>query len=183
MSADLLPTEIPGPHYQGDVLDLIDEEFDLVIAHPPCTYLANSGVQHLYDKKGRKDKSRWQDMKEAAEFFESFTKFNTHLLAIENPIQHKYAKELHGQGQQDQIIQPYMFGHTEQKATCLWLYGLPLLKETNNVREEMMDLPVQERQRLHYLGPSEDRWKLRSMTYPGIAEAMAEQWGRSAIKR
>ena len=98
-------------------------------------------------------------------------------IAIENPIMHKYAKERIGGVKQSQVIQPWMFGHPESKATCLWLKNLPTLKETKNVKEEMLKLPDSERQRLHWLPPSADRWKLRSTTYSGIADAMATQWG------
>jgi hypothetical protein len=109
-------------------------------------------------------------------FFKNLLEANIPKKAIENPIMHKYAKEIIGR-KQTQIVQPWMFGHPESKATCLWLEGLPLLKETNNVKEEMLKLPDSQRQRLHYLPPSPDRWKERSRTFKGIADAMAEQWG------
>ena len=142
MSCDLLPTDSPGPHYQGDVRDLMGETFDLVIAHPTCTYLANSGVCHLHT-----DNSRWGLMKEGARFFALMANFNSPRIAIENPIQHKYAVEAHGLGKQTQVIQPYMFGHMEQKATCLWLFGLPKLTPTNDVKAEMLTKPKRERER------------------------------------
>ena len=173
VSCDILPTDKPGPHYQGDVLDIIDDGWDLMIAHPPCTYLTNSGVCHLH-----KDETRWEKLDEGAKFFKQLLNANIPMICVENPIMHKYAKERIGNVKQSQIIQPWMFGHTEQKATCLWLKGLPLLIETNNVKEEMMLLPDNQRQKLHYLPPSEDRWKLRSKTYDGIAQAMADQWGK-----
>ena len=91
---------------------------------------------------------------------------------------HKYAKKLIGGIKQSQVIQPWMFGHKEQKSTCLWLTGLPKLKETNNVKAKMMLLPKNERERLHYLPPGPDRWKIRSTTPQGISKAMAEQWGK-----
>ena len=172
ISCDLLPTDQPGPHYQGNVFDIINDGFDLMVAHPPCTYLTNSGVSWLH-----KDAKRWIDLFDGAEFFKRLLDANIPKKCIENPIMHKYAKRLIGDVKQSQIIQPWMFGHMEQKATCLWLHGLPLLTETNNVRSEMMLLPKNERERLHYLPPSHDRWKLRSTTYQGIADAMAEQWG------
>lgn len=172
MSCDLLPTDIPGLHYQGDVFDIINEGWDLMIAHPPCTYLTNAGVCHLH-----KDEARWKLLDEGAAFFKRLLDAPIAKKAIENPIMHKYAKERIGGIKQSQVIQPYMFGHMEQKATCLWLTGLPLLKSTNNVKEAMMRLPKNERERLHYLPPSRDRWKIRSKTFQGIAEAMAEQWG------
>lgn len=172
MSCDLLPTDTEGPHYQGDVFDLDLTQFDLMIAHPPCTYLTNSGVTWLH-----RDPERWAKLDEGAAFFKALLDAPVPRIAIENPIMHKYAKERIGGVKQTQVIQPWMFGHMEQKATCLWLKGLPPLRETNNVKAEMMALPDNERQRLHYLPPSPDRWKLRSTTYQGIADAMAAQWG------
>lgn len=172
MSCDLLPTDKPGNHYQGDVMDIIDHDWDLMIAHPPCTYLTNSGVSWLH-----KDPTRWAQLDEGAAFFKLLLEAPVPRKAIENPIMHKYAKERIGGVKQSQIIQPWMFGHMEQKATCLWLDNLPLLQPTNNVKEEMMKLPKNQRERLHYLPPSADRWKIRSTTYQGIADAMAAQWG------
>ena len=174
MSCDLFPTDVDGPHYQGDVFDLDLTQFDLMIAHPPCTYLTNSGVTWLH-----RDPVRWARLDEGAAFFKSLLNAPVPRIAIENPIMHKYARERIGGVKQTQVIQPWMFGHMEQKATCLWLKGLPPLRETNNVKAEMMALPDNERQRLHYLPPSPDRWKLRSTTYQGIADAMADQWGNS----
>ena len=172
MSCDLLQTDAAGPHYQGDVFDLDLTQFDMMIAHPPCTYLTNAGVTWLH-----RDKERWAMLDDGAAFFKRLLEAPIPRICIENPIMHKYAKERIGGVKQSQVIQPWMFGHMEQKATCLWLKGLPLLQPTNNVKEEMMKLPDNERQRLHYLPPSADRWKLRSTTYQGIANAMAEQWG------
>lgn len=173
MSCDLLPTEAGGPHYQGNVFDLDLTQFDLMVAHPPCTYLANSGVSWLH-----KDPSRWAMLDDGAAFFKALLNAPVARIAVENPIMHKYAKDRIGGVRQSQVVQPWMFGHMEQKATCLWLKGLPLLKETNNVKAEMLRLPDRERQRLHYLYPGADRWKERSRTYEGIAAAMADQWGR-----
>jgi hypothetical protein len=176
MSCDLLPSDsdIPGYHYQGDIFDLDLRQFDLMIAHPPCTYLSNSGVCHLH-----KDISRWPKLFEGAEFFKKLLDAPIPMIAVENPIMHKYSKTLIGGVKQSQIVQPWMFGHMEQKATCLWLKGLPLLTPTDNVKEPMLKLPKNIRERLHYLPPSPDRWKIRSTTYQGIAEAMAKQWGNS----
>lgn len=171
MSADLLPTDVPGKHFQGDVLALRYEPFDLVIAHPPCTYLTNSGVRWLHTEPGR-----WELMREGAEFFAAMFTFNAPHIAVENPIQHRYALEAHGQGKPTQTVQPWWFGHPEQKATGLWLRGLPPLYPTEDVQTHMLSLPKNERERLHYLPPSEDRWKLRSQTFTGLAEAMATQW-------
>lgn len=176
MSCDLLPTEQPGNHYQGDVRDVLYENWDLLIAHPECTYLTNAGVCHLHT-----DPSRWLKLFDAAEFFKLFLNAkHIPMRAIENPIMHKYAKTLIGGVQQTQVIQPWMFGHPEQKATCLWLHGLDPLESTNNVKEEMLLLPKNQRERLHYLPPSPDRWKERSRTFPGIGIAMAAQWGGNA---
>lgn len=172
MSCDLLPSESPGHHYQGDVFDIIDYDWDLMIAHPPCTYLTNSGVSWLH-----KDKSRWKDLDDGAAFFKRLLNAPIPRKCLENPIMYKYAKERIDGVKQSQVIQPWMFGHMEQKATCLWLTNLPLLKPTNNVKDEMMKLPKRVRERLHYCSPGPDRWKERSRTFQGIADAMADQWG------
>jgi len=174
MSCDLLPTDVPGNHYEGPVQDVIGEGWDLMVAHPPCTYMTNSGVAWLH-----RDPTRWEKLDEAAEFFSFLINASIPRIVIENPIMHKYAKERIGGVKQSQVIQPWMFGHLEQKATCLWLKNLPLLQPTNNVKAEMMNLPDNERQRLHYLPPSKNRWKLRSTTYKGIAEAIATQYTKT----
>ena len=167
MSCDLLPTDAPGPHYQGDVFDVVDYPWDLMIAHPPCTDLSVSGAAWFAKKRlvGQQQAS--------VSFFMRLAKLSIPRIAIENPVcimSTLWRKP-------DQVIQPWMFGHMEQKATCLWLKNTPPLVQTNNVKEEMMKLPKNERERLHYLPPSEDRWKLRSETFQGIADAMASQWG------
>ena len=169
-SCDILPTDVDGPHFQCDVSEILSKGWDLMIAHPPCTYMTNSGVCWLH-----KDPSRWSKLYNAVEFFKLLYNAPIPRIAIENPIMHKYAKERIGV-QQAQIIHPWMFGHLEQKATCLWLKNLPLIQATNVVKEEMMKLSKSERQKLHYLPPSADRWKIRSKTYQGIADAMAIQW-------
>jgi len=173
-SCDLLPTEgDPRWHIQGDALRVAyGQQWDLMIAHPPCTYMTNSGVCHLH-----KDPSRWAKLDEAAAFFLALWGAPIPSVAIENPVMHRYAKERIGGMQQAQTIQPYQFGHMEQKATCLWLRNLPKLKPTSDLKAETKALPDNERQRLHYLPPSPDRWRLRSTTFPGIAAAMADQWG------
>jgi len=170
LSCDLLPTEKLGPHYQGDVFDVLDDNWDMMIAHPPCTYLCNSGVRWLHT-----DETRWPKMEKGACFFRRLLHSKIPKIAVENPIMHKYAKNIIGQNQ-DQIIQPWMFGHLETKATCLWLKGLPKLKEVNNVKSKMEKLPKKEKNRIHYLS-GKDRGKERSITFQGIADAMAEQWG------
>ena len=172
MSCDLLPTDVTGPHYQGDVMDVLHDGWDIIIAHPPCTYLTNAGVTWLH-----RDADRWAKLDKGAAFFKALLNAPISKICVENPIMHKYAKERIGSVKQTQTVQPWWFGHTEQKATCLWLKGLPPLKATNNVKAEMLALPDRERQRLHYLPPSADRWKLRSATYAGLAAAMADQWG------
>ena len=173
VSCDLLDTESEGPHYKGDIRDILFEEhWDMVIAHPPCTYLANSGVSWLH-----KDPSRWDKLDEGAQFFKMFLALRISKLCVENPIMHKYAKKRIGGNKQSQVVHPWMFGHLEQKATCLWIRGLPHLQPTQNVKKALDNIPPKDRQRLHYLSPSIDRWKQRSKTYRGIANAMAEQWG------
>ena len=172
-SCDLLPTDgNPQWHLIGDALEIIEDGWDLLIAHPPCTYLTNSGVTWLH-----RDSTRWAKLDDGAAFFKALLDAPVERIAIENPIMHKYAKERIGGVKQTQTIQPYQFGHLEQKATCLWLKGLPPLQPTTDLKAQTKALPDNERQRLHYLPPSADRWKLRSTTYKGIADAMANQWG------
>ena len=159
ISCDLLPTDAPGPHYQGDVRDLMNYPFDLMIAHPPCTHLSVSGARHFAEKRmdGRQQT--------AVSFFMMLAKYDIPMIAIENPVcimSSLYRKP-------DQVIQPWQYGHGETKATCLWLKGLPLLQPTNIVEGR--------EQRIHKMPPSADRWKERSKTFQGIADAMASQWG------
>lgn len=157
VSADLLPTEAPGPHHQGDVLQLLNNQWDLMIAHPPCTHLAVSGARWFTEKRDQQE--------EALDFVRRLMTAPIERIAIENPISVISSKIR----KPDQIIQPWQFGHGETKATCLWLKNLPPLRATNIV-------PGRE-PRIHMMPPSPDRGKLRSATYPGIAEAMAQQWG------
>lgn len=169
ISCDLLPSERPGPHIEGDVLKVLDQGWDLAIFHPPCTYLCNSGACWLYGGKGKvRDEERWKNLEEGALFFKMLWELPIPKIAVENPIMLGYAKKIIG-AKQSQVIQPWMFGHGETKATCLWLKNLPLLKPTNIVEGR--------KQRLHYLPPSPERQRERSKTYRGIAEAFAEQWG------
>ena len=170
MSCDLLPSETPGPHYQGDIRDVLNDGWDLMVAHPPCTYMANSGVSWLH-----KQPERWGQLDDAAQFFNLLWSAPIAKIAIENPVMHKYAKERINGVQQTQTIQPYQFGHKEQKATCLWLKGLPLLNPTNEVEGR--------ENRIWKMPPSADRQKLRSKTFPGIAAAMAEQWGSYLLNK
>lgn len=157
LSCDLLPSETSGNHYQGDVLDIIGEGWDLMIAHPPCTHLAVSGARWFSGKR--------KEQKEALEFVALLMTAIIPKICIENPISIISTKIQ----KPDQIIQPWMFGHGETKTTCLWLKGLPLLKPTNIVEGR--------EPRVHMMPPGPDRWKNRSRTFTGIAEAMAEQWG------
>ena len=172
ISCDLLPTDQPGPHYQGDVVDILNEGFDMLVAHPPCTYLANSGVRHLHTNP-----ERWGQLDEGAAFFKRLLECDIPKRCVENPIMHGYAKARVGGVKQSQVVQPWWFGHPETKATCLWLVGLPPLQKTNDVKARMLELPANQRGRIHHLPPSPDRWRLRSTTLPGLADAMAEQWG------
>lgn len=165
MSCDLLPSEMPGPHCQGDVLNILDDGWDLMIAHPPCTDLAVSGARYFAKKKadGRQQRS--------IDFFMKLANANIPRIAIENPVgimSSIWRKP-------DQIIQPYMFGHDASKKTCLWLKNLPALLTTNIVIKSRY--ANQTPSGRNNLPPSPDRWKLRSITYQGIADAMAEQWG------
>ena len=157
ISCDILPTDSTGPHYQGNVMDIIDNGWDLMIAHPPCTHLAVSGARWFKDKQ--------VEQIEALNFVKILLGAPINKIALENPVSIISSKIR----KPDQIIQPWMFGHGETKATCLWLKNLPLLKPTNIVAGR--------EQRIHKLPPSKDRWKLRSTTFKGIADAMADQWG------
>ena len=173
-SCDILPAMDNSEfHFQQDVLEILyDDCWDLLIAHPPCTYLCNSGVHCLY-----KDELRWKKLDEASVFFRTFLCSGIPKICVENPVMHKYAIERIGR-KQDQSIQPYQFGHAESKRTCLWLKGLPLLQPTNTL--EKPDCGYWNNQTpsgQNKLGPSKNRGLLRSITYQGIADAMAEQWG------
>ncbi len=164
-SCDLLPTEIPGQHIQDNVLDVLAEGWDLMIAHPPCTHLAVSGARWWAAKAAEQD--------EAIKFFMTLANANISKIAIENPISIMSSRWR----KPDQIIQPWQFGHDASKATCLWLKNLPPLVPTDvlpggrKARRANQTASGQ-----NNLSPSKDRWKLRSLTYQGIADAMAEQW-------
>ena len=160
MSCDLLPTDVPGPHYQGDVRDIINDGWDLMVAHPPCTYLSVSGMH--WTTRGLRDPKLTED---ALDFVKFLMDAPIPRIAIENPVSVISSRIR----KPDQIIQPWMFGHGETKATCLWLKGLQKLAPTDVVdgREN----------KVWRMPPSPDRWKLRSKTFTGIASAMAAQWG------
>lgn len=157
MSCDLLPTDEPGPHYQGDVRDVIGRGWDLMIAHPPCTHLAVSGARWFKDKL--------TEQAEALEFVRTLMDAPIERIAIENPISIISSRIR----KPDQVIQPWQYGHGETKATCLWLKGLPKLTPTNIVEGREA--------RVHKMPPGPNRWKERSRTFHGVAVAMAEQWG------
>lgn len=165
-SCDLLPTESPGNHIQGDVLAVInDGSWDLMIAHPPCTHLAVSGAAWFADKT--------QQQAEALAFVRALMNAPIPMIAIENPVS---VISTHIR-KPDQVIQPYHFGHMERKTTCLWLKNLPRLVHKTEWGRKVDALPKSQQNPLHYLPPSPDRGHLRSKTYQGIAEAMATQWG------
>jgi hypothetical protein len=157
MSCDLLPTEVDGPHYQGDVFDVIGDGWDMMIAHPPCTHLAVSGARHFHRKA--------VEQADALDFVRRLLDAPIARIALENPISVISSKIR----KPDQIVQPWQFGHGETKATCLWLKGLPLLTPTDVVdgREA----------KVHRMPPGPNRWRERSRTYAGIARAMATKWG------
>lgn len=188
-SCDLLPSEKPGKHYQGDVRDMLDQGWDIMVAHPPCTHIAVSGARWFRDKA--------PEQAEALDFVRLLLAAPIPHIALENPVSIISSKIR----KPDQIIQPWMFGEDASKATCLWLKGLPLLKPTNIVEGKMYccGLPVpnddkyacpncegtKKAKRIYgnqtpsgqnKLGPSDDRWKERSRTLPGVAGAMANQW-------
>lgn len=188
-SVDLEPNEQPelsnGYHYQGDIFEFWKDrpcEFDLMIGHPPCTYMTNaaSGWLYKYDEEtdGKiKDEERWKNMREGAEFFNRLWALPVKRKCFENPVMVGHAKKLLTAGKQSQVVQPWMFGVLESKGLCLWLDNLDPLKQTNNVKEEMLKLPKNIRERSHYTSPGPNRWKERSRSFAPIMQAMAAQWG------
>lgn len=194
MSCDILPSDAPGPHYQGDVRDVLGDGWDLVVAHPPCTYLSVSGMH--WTKRGLRDPKLTED---ALDFVRLLLDAPCQRVAVENPVSVISSRIR----RPDQIVQPWMFGHDASKATCLWLRGLPKLVPTDVVEPRLVccgvELPPgvgkrgcancngdkearprwgnQTASGQNRLGPSPDRWKIRSATYEGIAAAMAAQWG------
>ena len=161
-SCDLQPSDRGGAHVQGDVRPLLKHRWDLVIAHPECTYITNSGVRWLDESV-----ERWKQLWAACEFFRDCLNANADKVAVENPIPHRYAARWIGT-KYTQLIQPWQFGHGETKATCLWLKNLPPLKPTNVVSGRA--------HRIHEMPPGPNRKRERSKTFQGIAEAMADQW-------
>lgn len=166
ISCDLLENELTGNqfHHQGDVLNILDRGWDLMIAHPPCTHLAVSGSRWFKDKQ--------LEQKEALEFVTKLMNAPIYRICIENPVS-IISTQIR---KPDQIIQPWMFGHLETKKTCLWLKNLPLLVPTDDVSELMQNLPMKMKHRVHFTSPGPNRWKIRSRTFENIAKAMADQW-------
>lgn len=174
-SCDLLPTERGGPHIQGDVTSILAAGWDLMIAHPPCTYLTVSGNKWMKPEFAHRFPRRAEQREEAVAFFLALYNAPIPRVAVENPIgimSTRFRKP-------DQVVQPWMFGHGETKATCFWLRGLSPLLPTHHKDGDLFTeaAPVERVQRLHLLPPSATRWAERSKTYPGIAAAMADQWG------
>lgn len=194
LSCDLLPTDAPGPHYQGDVFNILTDGWDLMVAHPPCTYLSVSGMH--WTTRGLRDPKLTED---ALEFVQALMDAPINFIAIENPVSVISSRIR----QPDQIVNPYDFGHDASKKTCLWLKNLPKLQRTQYVGPRWFccgtELPAgvgcanccgdktarprwgnQTASGQNRLAPSADRWKIRSETYQGIADAMAQQWGAHA---
>jgi hypothetical protein len=165
-SCDVLPTEQPGQHMQGDVRDYLNDGWDLMVAHPPCTRLCNSGVRWLHER------NLWDDLSRAAEFFRTLLDAPIRMVAVENPVPHKYA--IAKIGRPDQYVQPWEFGDPESKRTGLWLRNLPPLKPWVTERPPIVG------SRVHRMPPGPDRARERSRFWPGIATAMAEQWTLAA---
>jgi len=172
VSCDLLPTDAPGPHHQGPVQDIISDSWDLMIAHPPCTYLSVSGMH--WTTRGLRDPQLTED---ALEFVRLLMGAPVPRIAIENPVSVISTRIR----KPDQIVTPSQFGHDASKKTCLWLKGLPLLRPTQLVEPRIIGgrkrWGNQTDSGQNRLSPSPDRWKIRSATYAGIAAAMADQWG------
>lgn len=167
-SCDLLPSESSQSyHVEGDVRNELYRGWDLMVAHPPCTYLTRAGARWWKGREG--------EQQEALDFVQLLMDAPIPFIAIENPPGAIGTRIRPA----DQYVQPWMFGHPETKSTGLWLKGLPKLKPTNDVQQEMLALPMKLRSRVHYAAPGPDRWKERSTTLQGIAEAMAQQWGNA----
>ena len=171
ISCDLLPTESEGPHYQGDIYDMLDRRWDMIIMHPDCTCVCNAGNRHY-----GKDKAMYYDRLSSAYWIKKLwiaCRSRSKRVCFENPpgILPKMAGL-----PAPHYVQPYWFGHLEQKRTGLYLHGLSPLVATDNVYDEMMELDRKDREAVFYMGPHEERWMDRARTYTGIAAAMAEQW-------
>lgn len=170
-SCDILPTESEGKHYQGDVLDILNDGWDLMIAHPPCTHLSVSGARWFTEGK-----KPMYLREQAIEFVKKLMDAPIDKICIENPVSviSSYIRK------SDQMINPFQFGHMEYKRTCLWLKNLPKLQETNNVKQETDALPDKQKHRIWWIGSG--KGKERSKFYTGIADAMADQWGEHLKK-
>ena len=179
MSCDLLPTDVPGPHYEGDVFDIINDGWDLMIAHPPCTFISKAGARWMY-QNNQINKIRLQQALEAKEFFLKLYHSNIKHIALENPTPLKILK----MPQYSQAIQPYEFGHPYSKRTLLWLKNLPLLKSTKIIHDYQPFLPSntggKKKGQSYNFGISKN-WKESSTTFKGVAEAMAQQWTKAGI--
>lgn len=176
-SCDLLPSELLGPHLQCDIVKALDEQWDLIILHLPCTAIALCG-NATYGRGCPKHTERLRAIEWTAAVWRKAISVCDRV-AFENP------KNVMGPmiGKRTQVIQPYEFGHAERKETWLWLHGVPILMPTDNVYAEMMTLPKKQRERLHYMSPGENRGQERSRTFQGIADAMADQWGRLSARQ
>ena len=186
ISCDLLPTDKQGLHHQGTVTDILDERWDLMIAHPPCTYLAVSGNRWLYNKDGSRNEDRWANRREALDFVRLLMDAPIERIAVENPVS-VISSEIR---KPDQIIQPWQFGDEAQKTTCLWLKNLPKLKPTKIVgKGEFVTFKSGKKHPAWYAEAfakaktKAERQKLRSKTFQGIADAMAEQWGKDLLEK
>jgi hypothetical protein len=180
-SCDILPTEIPGNHFQGDVLEYLEKDWDLIIAHPPCTYLSNAGACRLYPEKGKLNMERYQKGLVAKDFFMKFYNHSCKKIAIENPV----SSRIFELPEYSQEIQPYQFGHPYTKKTRLWLKGLPKLKPTNIIdKSEVKTFIESGTSRYKNTDRNKNRYvargsKDRSKFWVGIAQAMAQQWGEN----
>ena len=182
-SCDLLPSEDNSPfHIQGDIIPMLGEGWDLMIAHPPCTRLTNSGVRWLHvPPAGRTKEEMWAELEAAAEFYCLLRDAPIKRKAIENPVMHKYARERVGGGRR-QVVQPYWFGDPFFKATGFELINLPDLKATNMLTQPLAGTAEYKAwSAVHRMSPGPERWKERSRTYPGVAKAIASQWGNITI--
>lgn len=180
VSCDVLPSDVGGPHHQGDVRDILHQGWDLAVFHPPCTFLCNSGVRWLYEKPGR-----WEQLRDGAALFKELLDAPIPHIAVENPTMHKHALELVGRAH-DTAVQPWMFGDYATKRTCFWLKNLPPLVPTyatkDACREALGLAPgTKPSDFIHKAAPSADRWKLRSTTFRGIAAAAAQQWSEAVL--
>ena len=166
MSCDLLPTDLPGPHYQGDVRDVLNDKWDLMVCHPPCTHLAVSGAKHFAVKRAS------GVQQEALDFVRLLLSAPIPRIALENPVS-IISTQIR---KPDQVIQPWQFGHEAQKTTCLWLKNLPPLTPTNVVGKGDFYISPKGKRLPKWYSINKD-WRVRSKTFEGIANAMAEQWG------